>query len=138
MTKEEFIITFRRFLAGELATNEIDEHATYYENYIAMEIGKGKKVEEVLEQLGDPRLLAKTIIEVNKEKVESGQTNSYSSSNTSSNGQKKGLPRWLVSSIVVSLLVLIIIVVFRLFFLFLPVLIVIFIVSYIIRLFKYN
>lgn len=62
MTKNEFTTELRIALAGELPENEIENNIYYYENYIK-EQTQGQSEESVLEQLGDPRLIAKTIIE---------------------------------------------------------------------------
>ncbi|MDF2802146.1 MAG: hypothetical protein K0S61_2049 [Anaerocolumna sp.] len=62
MTKEEFLSGLRTALTGEIPDNEVNTNIRFYEDYI-----KDKcRVEEeldVLSQLGDPRLIAKTIIE---------------------------------------------------------------------------
>ncbi|SHO54128.1 DUF1700 domain-containing protein [Anaerocolumna xylanovorans] len=62
MTKSEFIAELRIALAGELQENEIENNIYYYDNYIK-EQTLNQSEESVLEQLGDPRLIAKTIIE---------------------------------------------------------------------------
>lgn len=71
MNRREFVDEFRIALAGQVNQNIIDENVRYYEDYISMEIKKGKSEEEVLNALGNPRLLAKTVIEANRS---SGET----------------------------------------------------------------
>ena len=61
MNKQEFINTLRRELAGIDDYDYINDTASYYENYIESEIRKGSTEEEVLAQLGDARLIAKSI-----------------------------------------------------------------------------
>ena len=61
MNKQEFINTLRRELAGIDDYDYINDTASYYENYIESEIRKGSTEEEVLTQLGDARLIAKSI-----------------------------------------------------------------------------
>ncbi len=51
----------RAALSGEVASGLVAENLNYYEDYINMEIRKGRTEEEVLSALGDPRLIAKTI-----------------------------------------------------------------------------
>ncbi len=62
MSKTEFIAELRAALAGELPENEIENNINYYESYIR-EQALSNSEEQVLELLGDPRLIAKTIIE---------------------------------------------------------------------------
>lgn len=66
MNRIEFIEKLQRALAGGLNSNQVTDHVRYYQEYIDMEIRKGKNETEVLAGLGDPRLLAKSIIEANK------------------------------------------------------------------------
>ena len=66
MDREEFIERLQRALAGGLGSGLVAENVRYYREYIDSEIRKGRSEEEVLASLGDPRLLAKSIIEANK------------------------------------------------------------------------
>ena len=65
MNKQEFIDRLRAALNGRVSPNLVTENVNYYEDYINTEIRKGRTEEEVLETLGDPRLIARTIIETN-------------------------------------------------------------------------
>ena len=51
------------------------DNVNYYEDYINTEIRKGRTEEEVLESLGDPRLIARTIIQTNGGDNRSGYRN---------------------------------------------------------------
>lgn len=62
MTKLEFLDTLRKALTGEVPNAEIESNVSFYEEYINKE-SKNNSEEYVLEQLGNPRLIAKTIIE---------------------------------------------------------------------------
>lgn len=62
MTKQDFIEKLRFALNGKVSANVVSENIQYYEDYINTEIRKGKSEEEVLAALGDPRLIARTII----------------------------------------------------------------------------
>lgn len=66
MNRIEFIEKLQRALAGGLNSNQVADHVRYYQEYIDAEMRKGKSEAEVLAVLGDPRLLAKSIIEANK------------------------------------------------------------------------
>lgn len=67
MNRYEFIEKLRRALTGQATQSVINDNVRYYEEYLDIEISKGRNEEEVLRSLGDPRLLAKTIIEANKQ-----------------------------------------------------------------------
>ncbi len=75
MNRTEFIEKLQRALAGGLNSRQVTENVRYYQEYIDMEIRKGQSEAEVLAGLGDPRLLAKSIIEANKRAGRSGGTN---------------------------------------------------------------
>lgn len=66
MDKREFIEKLQRTLAGGLSSDKVAENIRYYQEYIESEMQKGNTESEVLSRLGDPRLLAKSIIEANK------------------------------------------------------------------------
>lgn len=66
MNRVEFIEKLQRALAGGLNSNQVMEHVHYYREYIDTEMRKGRSEADVLAALGDPRLLAKSIIEANK------------------------------------------------------------------------
>ena len=66
MNRMEFIERLQRALAGGLNSRQVRENVRYYQEYIDTEIRKGRSESEVLTSLGDPRLLAKSIIEANK------------------------------------------------------------------------
>lgn len=66
MTKEEFIKVLRESLYTEIASIEIENNVRYYNEYIDNQIRSGKTMDQVMAELGDPRLIARTIIETSK------------------------------------------------------------------------
>ena len=64
MNKEQFIDTLRRALYGKIDDYTLQDHIRYYEDYIRQEMGKGRTEQEVLQELGDPRLLATLLMVV--------------------------------------------------------------------------
>lgn len=62
MTKREFLNTLRSQLQGELSAAQIDGHVHYYEEYINEEMASGKTESEVMEELGSPVFIAKTLL----------------------------------------------------------------------------
>lgn len=63
MSKEEFLDRLRMSLNGEVPDRVLQENLLYYHGYILDEVNKGRAEELVLEELGDPRLIARTIID---------------------------------------------------------------------------
>jgi hypothetical protein len=92
MNKYEFIDRLKVALEGEVSEITINENITYYSNYIDNEVNKGKSESMVLQELGDPRLIAKTIIDTNTISKSNG-TYTYSNENEEPIGKedrKKG------------------------------------------------
>ena len=61
MGKQEFINQLRRSLSSIQDYIFVNDTISYYENYIESQIRMGKTEEEVMQELGDPRLIAKSI-----------------------------------------------------------------------------
>ena len=77
MSKQEFLDTLRRALARELSEGEVADNINYYWNYIEQEIAFGKSEEQVLSELGDPRLIARTILQVDEQREEDENGRSF-------------------------------------------------------------
>lgn len=60
MNKQQYLSQLREALEGNIPLNDIDEHIQFYDAYFR---DSGKTQEEVCEELGDPRLIARTIID---------------------------------------------------------------------------
>lgn len=63
MNKYEFENALQRSLTGKVSSTKLKEIVTYYNDYIDTEIRKGKPESEVVASLGNPKLLAKSIIQ---------------------------------------------------------------------------
>lgn len=61
MDRMEFLNILREKLTGTMQEDRIAAHVDYYRDYIDTEIRRGRSETEVLEELGDPRLIAKTL-----------------------------------------------------------------------------
>ena len=77
MSRQEFLQRLRDVLTGEVPGNVVEENIRYYEEYIRGEVLKGSSEETVTAAIGDPRLIAKTIIEANENGRESSNTGSF-------------------------------------------------------------
>ena len=148
MDRTEFIDKLQRALAGGLKSGQVAENVSYYQEYIDSEMRKGRSEAEVLEQLGDPRLLAKSIIEANKRAGASyGSNREYDEevaedvqetkrSRMTSDGRIVMLPGWLVMLIITVIVILIIGVVTSLLTFFAPVIIVGLVILLVVKLFQ--
>lgn len=63
MTKYEFLEKMRHALANDLGGSVIQDNINYYDCYISDEMRKGRSEETVIEELGDPWAIARSIIE---------------------------------------------------------------------------
>lgn len=121
MNRYEFIEKLRVALSGKATQSAINENIRYYEEYLDAEIRKGKNEAEVLRELGDPRLLAKTIIEANKQAGQGGNyqevyhdTVDYGEEQTKRkthlhvNGKEVMISKWAVILVLVLIAVIII------------------------------
>ena len=61
MTKEEFLDGLRKALASTGSQALIEENTRFYSSYIDDELSKGRSIEEIMEELGEPRLIANSI-----------------------------------------------------------------------------
>lgn len=164
MNRIEFMEKLQRALAGGLNSGQVTENVRYYQEYIDTEIRKGRSESEVLTALGDPRLLAKSIIEANKRAGRSGGTNqnydeeiaddnaaqgyyrSYDYQGSEDrdpyedtmNGKVFRMPGWLLLLIITVVVLLIIGVAFSLISVLGPILIPLLIVMLVIKLFQSN
>lgn len=63
MTKSEFLEALEMKLTGEVSESVIRQNLRYYNDYIDTAIRSGRNEEEVLQELGSPVLIARTIID---------------------------------------------------------------------------
>jgi hypothetical protein len=75
VNREYFIKQLEEALTGELTTSAIRENINYYNSYIIDEVNSGKTEEEVLISLGDPWVIAKTVIQTQGDFSRPGEQN---------------------------------------------------------------
>lgn len=156
MNKQEFIDRLRASLNGKISAAEVEDTVQYYKDYIDSEIRKGKRESEVLDMLGDPRLIARTIVETSQPIEDTGDVHgsrgsyydnqSYQNGNTyHSNSQQEEtfkkpkifrMPGWLLIILAVLILYLILSVVFSVLAFLAPVIIVAAVVIFLVKLFR--
>ena len=63
MNKEDFIAKLKECLEGEVPVSEYRDSLSYYQEYFREQEMNGRTEQEILEELGDPRLIAHSIID---------------------------------------------------------------------------
>lgn len=147
MNKQEFIDRLRAALNGRVSPSLVTENVNYYEDYINMEIRKGRSEAEVLQMLGDPRLIAKTIIDTSSKSGESIQNDYREAENNNyrqqqyqdmseESAKKFRMPGWLWSIIGILIFIVIISVVFSVLAYLAPVILAILLIMFLVKLFR--
>lgn len=150
MNKEEFLKKLEDSLVGHIKKEKIDENIDFYKSHIENEILSGRFEKDIIKDLGDPRLLAKTIIEVyNMNKHEENYNSNFKeetiqnnkAESNKHNQDKFSMLKVKLTSIIVLVIFLLIIIVFASFMfkllriLFVPLLL-IFVVRSLLKTFK--
>ena len=125
MSKQEFIDNLRRNLSTVNDYHFVNDTIAYYENYIETEIRMGKTEEQVMQKLGDPRLIAKSIKATHAPENADEQSTyrdfeeeAYSTKRGALdtllrlNGRLIKMPSWLVKTIVIVVVLLVLFVLF--------------------------
>ena len=164
MSKQEFIENLRLALNGRVSPGVVTENLNYYNDYINMEIRKGRTEEEVLASLGDPRLIARTIMQTHgggndptgrgmgdggsytsQSGSYSGQYynrnadpsyDSYSQNDGHTGGRHFRIPGWLFLILILVVVVLVVGVAFSVLSFLLPVLLPLLVVVFLVKLFR--
>ena len=144
MNKQEFLEKLRQALTGRVASSVVTENINYYEDYINVEVRKGRSEEEVLNQLGDPRLIARTIVETNggKQSAEGGRGSSGSNyehsvgDNANSLRRRIRVPGWMMLILLLVIVAIVLSFVFSVVTALLPVLLPILGVVFLVKLFR--
>lgn len=148
MSQKEFLEELRTALSGKLSAQAVLENIEYYRNYIEGEVRSGKSEAQVLEMLGDPWILARTISDA-QDGTDDSIVNESGASDYGAYGEETGrqdmrfqelrFPWWKIALIILAVIlgiVLVISVITGLIRLLLPVLVPILIVCLIVRFFK--
>lgn len=65
MNRIEFVDTLRTTLVSEMPRDKVEENVHYYNNYI-LSMGDEDRQQEEIDRIGDPHLIAQTIIDAYK------------------------------------------------------------------------
>ncbi len=152
MNKREFLDGLSAALASRVSASEAAENVNYYEDYINTQMRMGKSEEEVVQSLGDPRLLARSIAEASKHagagwsqesdyrnaETEGRYTNrqDYAGYTTEQDyrGRTAHVPGWLIVFVVVFVVILILSAVFSVLSLLAPILLPVLLIGLVIKL----
>lgn len=77
MTQSEFLEKLKKALENDLSGQAVQENVNYYRAYIIEETGKGRTEEAVITELGDPWVIARSLIEVAENAGESRDGSAY-------------------------------------------------------------
>ncbi len=114
MTKQEFLEQLRRALASRVGSSVVNENISYYEEYIATQVRAGKREEEVIRELGDPRLLARSLADAAKRAGTEGMENVQDTPEDEHSPMQRiyRLPGWLILTVILCVVVLVLAAVF--------------------------
>lgn len=84
MRRAEFLDKLKKALSNDLSNQIVQENINYYNDYITEEIHKGRNEEEVIAELGDPWVIAQTVI--NMQETTNGQESTSAFEATERNG----------------------------------------------------
>ncbi len=146
MSKQEFIDKLRMALSGKVSARLVEENVSYYEEYINAQMRQGYSEESVMESLGDPRLIARSIITANTgETTQDADYRAYGESNDEGYYAQKrqqnslkvmNMPGWLMILIVILILCAIISIVGSIVSALLPIVLPVILVVFLVKLFR--
>lgn len=154
MNKQDFLDKLKAALNGRIAPELVQENINYYADYIHTQIRMGRSEQEVLDSLGDPRLIARTIAETQSNRgddrnggYQRERSYSYHSENSyreeanrgthySPTGNVVKMPGWLAAIIVMLVMMLIFTLIFTVLSFLAPILLPIIVVLFFVKLFR--
>ena len=116
MTKTDFLEILRRNISQVNDYNYVNECIDYYDTYINTQINKGKTEDVVLEELGDPKLIAKSIVasRLQVEPEDAGTERNADEENYRCiviNGKDVMVPKWALKILTVVVIILLLLLV---------------------------
>lgn len=85
MNRAQFLEILRSQLTGKMYAERVEAHLRYYEDYIQSQVRGGRSEEEVLAELGDPRLIARTLLDTDTSSGEEIYEEVYATSDSGGN-----------------------------------------------------
>ena len=155
MTKAEFLERLRRALNGNMSAAAVEDNIQFYDSYFSGQIAQGRSEADVLNELGDPRILARTLIDAAERAGDARaheanetqyRTSGYYTAGNGASGAQSWkddgmkehsvfrIPGWLIAVLVILILFVVISVVGSLIWMILPYAIPVILVVYIVKL----
>lgn len=146
MNRRDFLAQLESALENELSVQEVRENIDYYNGYIQEEIQNGKSEQEVMDLLGDPWAIAKTILMSSGKNEQSYRSESESVPERrddyrgNANVHVFGLDTWwkkaAVIAVIVGVIALVISIVFGIISLVAPIALPVLVIIFVLRMFK--
>ncbi|MCR1919031.1 hypothetical protein NSA48_08285 [Frisingicoccus caecimuris] len=110
MTKQEYLAALREALSEELSGAQVSDQINYYRQYIEEQIASGRSEADVLEELGDARIIAHNIIDGAEEERDTYRRTTVT---YSGGGDAEGVePTWKTKMKVYGIIALVLVVLF--------------------------
>ena len=152
MNKAEFLDILGRSLKGKIDDTEYESQMDYYRSYFENELNSGRSEQDILDELGDPRLIAKTIVTtygfnddslgrsyINDTYNDNGARNNGSTGNGGtykSGGFFSKLKKYAIISLVIIVVFVTIAAFFRLLFVLLPIIFIFILITILFAMFR--
>ena len=121
MTKNEFLQALRTSLTGKIDQADVESNISYYSSYIDEEMRGGKTEEQVVEELGNPRIIAKNITDAAERRgnvqgsrtyYQEGPQDGSAREGYSGNGDNRSTAVKVITTVVMVVILMLIIIVF--------------------------
>lgn len=123
MNKIEFVEQMRRSLSSIDDYTYVNDTIAYYEHYIESQMRMGKSEELVMRELGDPRLIAKSILASHASENETQESGTYQNHENdfgnkavqtvlNLNGKLIHMPAWLIKILSAFVIIVILVLAF--------------------------
>lgn len=138
MSKQEFIDGLRAALSGRMGASLIAENVNYYDDYINTQVRMGRSESDVVRELGDPRLIAKSIAEANKHAGTGGnEETAYRDAEDGSYRKKVfKIPGWLIFVLVLLVIFVVMSLAFSVLSFFMPVILPLVLIGMVVKFFR--
>lgn len=146
MNKQEFVDKLRMALSGKVSARLVEENVSYYEEYINAQMRQGNSEESVMASLGDPRLIARSIITANTGETtqdadyraynDSAEEGYYAQKRQQNSLKVMNMPGWLMILIIILILCAIISIVGSIVSALLPIVLPVILVVFLVKLFR--
>ena len=136
MNKQEFLEQLGRALGSRVSGSVVNDNVSYYEEYIATQVRAGKREEDVIEGLGDPRLLARSIADAHKRAETVGDGGVNEEENIAHDHPIKrsyNIPGWLIITGIILIVVLVLSAAFKVISVLLPLIVPVAIIVFFLR-----